>query len=197
MDAQILSTIISGIFSVSAAVGTVLLKDYLDRRRIRDAPSPATVESPSEPATLSKTPSPSATARSAAKPTRHIVSTLLIPFSIVVGGALLGIVTRLLRPYAKVGLVHYEVLAALAILIAICIILVVRNRKSHGFSGHLLFQLENLTLWAGFTCGWALVHGYFWSDLVVFILAWWLGCSLLGSIILAVLQKKRRTTGVV
>lgn len=197
MDAQILSTIISGIFSVGAAVGSVLLKDYLDRRRVQHAPSPAIAERPSEPATPSKTPSPSATARSATKPTQHTVSTLLIPISIVIGGALLGIAARLFRPYAGVDGVHYESLTAWAILIAICITLVVHNRKSHGLPGHLLYQLENLALWSGFTCGWSLVHGYFWGDLVTLSIAWWLGCSLLGSIILAVLQTRRRTKGAI
>jgi hypothetical protein len=195
MDAQIISTIISGVFSTAAALGSIVLKLYIDRRKAGESMPPAApVINPYEPPTPLETritPRPAATLT---EPTFLSRQVLLIPITTVVVGTVLGIVARLLRPYANVGGTHYETLAALIILLVGCLILINFNRLSDGFPGHLLFQLENLAMWSGFACGWSLIHGHFWGDLIVVSIAGWFCCSVFGIVLLAVFQWKRRRT---
>jgi hypothetical protein len=195
MDAQIISTIISGVFSIAAALGSIVLKDHLDRLRAQESVSPAArVENPYESPQVPTTPIKPRHAQPPAKPTYLSSRVLLIPISTVVVGAIVGMVSRLFRPYANVGGTHYESLTAFAILTVSCLVLVIHNRNGQGFLGHLLYQLENLALWSGFACGWSLIHGYFWGDLVGVSIAWWVCCSVFGSVVLAVFQWRRRVT---
>ena len=187
MDAQVISTIISGVFAIVAALGSILLKDFLDRRRARDSVSAAPGEVPTAPSKPRRAASPT-------KPGYRSPWVVLIPVAAVVVGAILGIASRLIRPYADVGGTHYEMLGALALLIVSCLFLVISNRNDEGFLGHLLYQLENIALWSSFACGWSLIHGYFWEDLVGVTIVWWFSCSVFGSVVLALFQWRRRST---
>ncbi|PAY21349.1 hypothetical protein CKO51_01860 [Rhodopirellula sp. SM50] len=195
MDAQVISTVISGVFAIAAALGSIVLKHHLDRRKVRDSiPPAAPVINPYEPPTVPETLIDLRSADPRAKPSYLSRKVLLIPIATVVVGTVLGIVSRLLRPYANVGGTHYEALAALVILLVGCLVLINVNRLGRGFLGHLLYQLENLAMWSGFACGWSLVHGYFWGDLIGLSIAWWFGCSVFGSVVLAVFQSREQPT---
>ena len=195
MDAQIISTILSGVFAIAAVLGSIVLKVYLDRRQGQESVSPAApVINPYEPTPVPEALCERRPAESLTKPTYLSRQTLLIPIATVVVGTALGIVARLLRPYANVGGTHYETLTALIILLVGCLVLIVVNRRGHGFLGHLLYQLENSAMWSGFACGWSLIHGYFWGDLIGVSIAWWFACSVVGSVVLAVPQWKRQRT---
>ena len=106
---------------------------------------------------------------------------VVIPTVAVSVGAIVGIVSRLCRPFARDGNLHVETLVAFAILTLSCIVLVIYSRKDHQRLGHVLYQLGNFALWTGFACGWSFVHGYFWDDLVGLSIGGWFCCSLFGS----------------
>ena len=194
MDAQVISTIISGVFAIVAALGSILLKDFLDRRRARDSASTAPADDPHKSPEVATTSSKPRRADSPTKPRSRSPWVVPIPVAAVLVGAILGIASRLIRPYAEVGGIHYEMLGALALLIVSCLFLVINNRNGQGFLGHLLYQLENIALWSGFACGWSLIHGHFWEDLVGLIIVWWFSCSVFGSVVLALFQWRRRST---
>jgi hypothetical protein len=194
MDAQVISTIISGVFSIVSAFGAIILKDFLDRREAQDSPAVAPAENPyKSPTEIPATPGKPLRSESRPKPSYRSPWVVVIPVVTVVVGATVGVVSRLLRPYAHVRGAHYETLGALAVLTVSCLVLVVCNRKGQGLLGHVLYQLENFALWTGFACGWSLVHGYFWGDLIGVSIAWWFCCSVFGSVVLALVQWRRRS----
>ena len=193
MDAQIVSTIMSGVFAIAAALGSIVVKIYLDRRQGEESmPPEAPVINPYEPPVVPEAVSERQPAEPRAEPTYFSRQLLLIPITTVFVGTIVGIVSRLLRPYANVGGTHYETLAALIILLVGCLVLINVNRLSHGFLGHVLYQLENLAMWSGFACGWSVIHGCFWGDLIGVSIAWWSCCSVFGSVLLAVFQWRRQ-----
>ena len=193
MDAQIVSTIMSGVFAIAAALGSIVVKIYLDRRQgeasmLHEAP----VINPYEPPVVPEAVSERQPSESRVDPTSFSRRVLLIPITTVFVGTIVGIVSRLLRPYANVGGTHYETLAALIILLVGCLVLINVNQLSHVLSGHVLYQLENLAMWSGFACGWSAIHGDFWGDLIGVSIAWWFGCSVFGSVLLALFQWRRQ-----
>ena len=195
MNAQVISTMICGIFAIAAALGAILLKVFFNRSEAGESmPPAASAINPYEPPPVPGTLIESRPAEPLTKPSNLSRKVLLIPITTVVVGTVLGIVSRLLRPYAYVGGTHYEALAAFAVLILGCLILINFNRLGHGFLGQLLYQLENLAMWSGFACGWSLIHGSFWEDMIAVSIAWWFCCSVLGGALLAVFQWRRRRT---
>lgn len=193
MNTQFFLTILSGILAVSAAVATILLKRLLNRRDATPAgPSADSKINPyAPPSTLEN---PANTDTDAAFPTSSppLRSVLLTPVATVVMGTGVGIVSRLLRPYANVDGAHYDALGALLILLVGCLILISLNRGTPGPLGHWLYQLENFAMWSGFACGWSLINGAFWADMIAVSLAWCLGCAVFGSLVLLALQWLRR-----
>lgn len=194
MDAQFISTLISGVLAIAAALGSIVLMYFLDPCKVRESTSPTDPAiNPYEPP-IPETVNDSRPAHPLATPSYLTRKFLIIPIFTVVFGAVLGIVARLLRPNANVGGTHYEALASLVILVVGCLILIQLNRLGHGFLGHLLYQLENFAMWSGFSCGWSLMHGNFWGDLIGVSIAWWFGCAVFGGVSLAVLRWRQRCT---
>jgi len=190
MDAQIVCAILCSVIAIAGALTSIVLKSWLDRREADDSSEfSAAAVNPYAPLEFP----PPDVAHDPAKPLRQVSRLqrrwVLIPVATVVAATMLGMVARLLRPYANFGGTHYEALAALVILLFGCVMLVGINRRHRGSLGHWLYQSENVAMWSGFTCGWSLIHGEFWEDMVGVCAAWWFGCAVLGTIALLAFQK--------
>ena len=176
MDTQVLTSVITGMFSLCSALGSVLLNVHLDRQKEKPTalqPSTSTEQNQRASATDS---------------TREVM--WMRPLLIVCASWVLGNISRALRTPLGVGGVHYEAIVSLVLLIASALALVVYHRSHSPGCGQGFYQLEVLALWAGFASGWSMVHGHAWDDLVVVSVAWWLGCAIVGGIILRLLAKR-------
>lgn len=192
MGIPFFSVMLTGAFAVAAAIGAVLLKSYLDRTRLTEAADDDHAMNPfASPAVLDSA-EPTTQPRPQGEAAGRGLGNLVLLASVVVGGTLLGILTRAVRPYFQVGGTHLEMLAAMGILGAACIALIIQNRRRLGVLGYMLFCLEVAALWAGFACGWSLVEGRFWDDLVSVSIVGCLFSCMLGSIVLAVIRWRDR-----
>ena len=119
------------------------------------------------------------------------------PLICVVAAAAVGGLSRLCRPLANVGGVHYEALVALFILIGLALLLVYLNHPSRVNLPHLFFQLENFCLWLAFAFGWTVANRGLWDDFVFFnVVA--MGCSaVIGSGLLVVLGRLRNNSSAI
>lgn len=167
---KILTTFITGVFSLLSALGSVWLQDRLERRR----PAP-----PREPAAA---PQPS---REKAGPPPAAASgwSWRRPFLVFLGAFVFGVATRALRPVFGHG-IHWESLIAILTLAAVSLWLAIDHRR--GRSRFWPYQLEALALWLAWASGWSAVHGSAWSDLIVVGFLWWLGCAVVGGLVAAV-----------
>lgn len=173
MSESTLVALISGIFSLLSALGAVFLKDYLDGRRLR---TPAIAPPKPGPGTI-------ATDELLPPPRPPGLRFLRRPVEIVVASFALGVVTRALRPMLEVDGIHYESLGAWALLVIGVVGLAVHHRKN---GWQLPYQLENLALWTGYASGWSLVHGGVWGDLLGVTIPWWMGCAIVGGLIVSI-----------
>lgn len=187
MNVQTIFTLVSGLMAVAAAIGSIGLLRYLDRLT---SDSPTSTEPDVNPYQPSMATEP-LTESSVMVASNGAGFVVLVPIMTVVVGTALGVASRWLRPYANIDGVHYEALASLIILVAGCFVLIALNRRGQGSLGHLLYQLENFAMWSGFICGWSLMHGAFWEDLIAVSMAWWLGCALFGAASLALIYYRR------
>ena len=178
MDTQVLTTIIAGMFSLVAALGSVFLKVHLDRKKERSTVL-QTSTSPEQNLHASVTHS-----------TREVM--WMRPLLIVSASWVLGNISRALRTVLNIGGVHYEAVASMVLLVATALALVVHHRSHSPERGQGFYQLEVFALWAGFASGWSMVHGSAWGDLINVSVAGWLGCAIVGGIILIVLKRSAR-----
>lgn len=184
-----ITTIAVGLLAVVAAIGSILLKSYFDKKHSADIDKQEAVVNPfASPAVTECTePEPGPSFRQRAAELHRLG--LLLPAYLAIGSTLLGIASRLVRPYAFVGLAHLDALASLVILSGTCLALVIYHRREQGLVGHLRFQFENIVLWASYACGWSLIEGYFWDDLIIACIGLGVVSSALGSIVLAILHR--------
>lgn len=96
-------------------------------------------------------------------------------------------VSRAVRPMFS-DHVHYDAIAALVIMLVFTAWLALDHRRRGGAIG---FELENLALWSGWTCGWLLIHGQIWGDLLSVGIISWLGCAVVGAVIVVVGNRAR------
>jgi hypothetical protein len=162
MDKGILTTVITGIFSLFTALGSVWLKDLLERRRLTTAQKPTEEEARHPPPVL--------------VPLWSWKRPLLVFF----GAFALGLVTRALRPLFAHG-IHWESVIAIFVLAAVSLWLAIDHRR--GGRRFWPFELEVLALWLAWASGWTAVHGSAWSDLIAVAVLWWLGCAAVGGLI--------------
>jgi hypothetical protein len=181
VDSNVLVALISGLFSVSSALGSIFLKDYVDRRRVQTLEVPHQKAEPRSHAEVARTPSALPASRTAGRSWGR-------PAAIVVGSFVLGMATRALRPLFTAG-IHWESLGALVLLVSTAVVLSVSHRK-RGFQ--FAYQFEILALWTGWASGWSLLHGRLWSDLFAVTVAWWLVCAVVGGLIVSVRNPSRR-----
>jgi hypothetical protein len=198
MDKSVVVALISGTFSTCSALGAVFLKDWLEARRQRRAQQKTAeaVPTPSSPVPArSQTRAPSmppavpmpapASALPQSAPAR--ASTHLRPVVIVVGSVLFGMLSRAMRAMVP-GQVHYDAIIELAVMLAFAAWLAIDHRRRGGVVG---FELENLALWSGWTCGWLLIHGQIWGDLLSLGFMAWLGCAVIGAVFAGVGNRAR------
>lgn len=176
MDTSVVVALISGMFSVVSALGAVFLKDFLDTRRLQMLEVPQPQSSPDERPPPQERPARPTVGRSWTRPA-----------AIVVGSFVFGMATRALRPLFP-GPAHWESLVALALLILAALTLSIYHRKG---AFQLPYQLEILALWSGWASGWSLIHGGVWGDLLAVTIPWWLGCAVVGGLIVSVRNPAR------
>lgn len=181
MDTHILATIISGVFALVAALGSVTLSELLLRKRL-DHQNERSVAPHASSSPKKDLPAPTTDL------TREVI--WMRPLLIVSASWVLGNISRALRPMLGVGGLQYEALASIVLLVAIALALVVYHRSHNPKRGQGFYQLEVLALWAGFASGWSMVHGYAWEDLIGVCVACWLGCAIVGGIILKLMSKR-------
>lgn len=173
MDTEVLTTLISGICSIVSAFGSIYLRVVLKRRGQHQSQPPKTIEQEPE----------------ADKPS-HLSSSYTRPLLIVAGAWVLGNISRALRPVMYADGIHYEALLALLILVVVSCWLAFYHGRSRVPKRQLSYQLEVFALWAGYASGWSMIHGAVWSDLVAVSFAWWLGCAVVGGIVVHLVSKK-------
>ena len=174
METALLTAVISGLFSLATALGSVWLKHYLEQHHTPPAASPrqATAED--------RTRVQGARGLSYSRP-------LVILFS----GFVIGVLSRALRS-AISGPVHYETLLSVVLLAGACLALALDHRRAR--RGFWPYQLEVFALWAAYTSGWSVVHGYVWSDLLSSTIMLWLACAVVGGIVVVLARRGARAS---
>ena len=173
---EVLTTLITGIFSLLSALGSVWLKDWLERRKQNE--TQATTEKREE---VDQQPAPAPQ-----KPGWSWKRPLILFF----GAFALGLVTRVMRPLFG-HQIHWETLAAVVVLAGATLWLAINHLRTG--SSLWSFELEVLAIWLAWASGWSVIHGSAWSDLIVFALLWWLGCAVIGGLVAVVGRKKAAT----
>lgn len=179
--ADIATALVSGTFTVVASLGSVWLKDYLERRR--QAPSP-----PKGPPGAGAPPRPSA------PPAPLRAGSRLRPLVVALSGFVVGAVSSFVRPMFP-GPAHPEAIASLVILGLIVLSLIAYHAKVVPGRGVALFELETLSLWAAFAFGWSVVHGSVWSDFVFSTLMLWLISAVAGLVLIPLVRRISRRSG--
>ena len=165
METAIITSLIAGCFSLATALGTVWLKHYLETRTPSSTPVQASPRPPAPPS----------------PPTFGRPSAILVRATAVVAiGFILGAASRVIRD-AIPGPVHYEAIVSLAVLVVVSALLAFSHRRAR--NSMWVYQLEVFSLWAAFESGWSLVNGGIWSDALFAFGAWWLGCAVLGAVL--------------
>jgi hypothetical protein len=159
LDTQVLTTLITGIFSLLTALGSVWLKDYLAR-------SHSTQKQTEEGTSLAAPP-----------PAKWTWSR---PLTVFMSAFLFGAVTRVIFPLPERGM-NTAFLITLGLLGVISLGLAIDHRRSS--RSMWPYQLEVLALWLAYTSGWILMHGEAWFTLIRFMSLWWLTSALIGGLI--------------
>ncbi len=167
MDKQILTTLITSVFSLAAALGSVWLKDLLERRRL---------SIPSRPTAANSRPAPA------------IVQgwTWKRPLLVFFTAFIFGLITRLLRPLFQ-SRIHWESLIAVVLLVVAALGMAIDHRQGSRFWP---YELEVLALWMAWASGWSAVEGTAWTDLIILSFLWWLGCAAIGGLIVIAGKRK-------
>jgi hypothetical protein len=199
--ADMTTAIISGTFAIAGSLGSVWLKDYLERNRQRapaatpsaPAPAPPSGAAASVPVASAAQGIPGAEATRMGTE-RDRPTSKRRPLYVAAAGFALGIISSLARPYFA-GQSHPEAMTALALLIFGVLAAIVYHAKPGADRGLALYQLEVFSLWAAYACGWSIVYGRLWSDFVGFAAAGWLGSGLAGLVLIPLLRRDsaRRT----
>ena len=167
MSDQILTTLIAGGVSLVSAFGSILLKDYLERRRAppgstAPGPSPAAVNSPSPP-------------RQQGRGGLDVLSVLLAGVAVAAG---FWIQTYPPQP-VQLALVT-------AVYAAPLVLLIVRLREQTPLRT-LRYELDVLALWGGFTVGVSLgPHRASWVPGLIL----WAVSAVIGGLVLAVVRPR-------
>lgn len=116
------------------------------------------------------------------------------PATLLSLGWAIGNVSRLARPFLKVGPVHYDALVALVLLLLISIWLVFDASLEQPRTAMIRYCLNSIAFWASFVSGWSFVHGHAWDDLLGFSLVWCAGCCVVGGTAARIWSQRRHST---
>lgn len=167
METAVITSVISGVFALATALGSVWLKHYLEQPRPASANTRPGIETPR--------PSPRQPRTHFALVARPVL-VLLVSFA--VGAAYCH---YKLEAFAVVGPGTQESIAIAGlytfIVVAFFGLVLIHRRSSTGFWP---FQLDCLALWAAWTSGFLLVYGRIWSDVIVNAAMLWFGFALVG-----------------
>lgn len=166
MEPAIITAVISGMFSLAVALGSIWFEHWLKKPRIANEGILAETSVSSENELQS--------ARGA---------NIIRPITILVVSLLLGIFSEILHgTMLQVGQRIYE-WGFLAFVAAgvLCLILIFVHRKSP--AGFWFYQFEIIILWAAFLSGFSIVHGGIWMDAVSAILMVWFVSAVIGGIV--------------
>jgi hypothetical protein len=105
-----------------------------------------------------------------------------------------GHLSERIRPFLAVGRFHVEALAALVLLVAVSSLLLRKAVRDRTAGANARLQLNLFALWASYVSGWSAAHGEMWEDIVVAFGGWWLGCSVVGAMLVAAGRIWRRQT---
>jgi hypothetical protein len=181
--ADITTAIVSGTFALAGSLGSVWLKDYLEQRRQARLPPVNTAPSrPSAPAAPRPVPT-QALPRAASR---------LRPLMIALFGFGVGAVSSFVRPMFPPP-THPEAIASLVVLGLAVLSFVAYHSRLAPDRSVALFELETLSLWAAFACGWSIVHGGVWSDFVVSTIGAWLVSAVAGLLLVPIVRNLRTT----
>jgi hypothetical protein len=99
-----------------------------------------------------------------------------------------GIVARWVRPMITGG-VHYEALAAVILLSAVCLVLLLGLRRISYRRAAAVFAIEATALWLCFALGWVIVGWRLWGDLFGVTAMFWVSTVPPGLLVLWLIQK--------
>ncbi len=172
--ADIATAIISGTFAIAGSLGSVWLKDRLERtRQVTPSASPPLVTQPISP-------DPALLRSSRRSSGRR-------PFYIALAGLAVGAVSSFLQNRSQ-GPSHPEAIASLVLLAIVTILAILYHAGRSPGRGLALFQFEMFSLWAAFACGWSLVHGSLWSDFIFAAVVAWLSSACAGLIFIPLIR---------
>jgi hypothetical protein len=189
--ADISSSVVTGVFSLAAGLGGVLLKDYLESRRVRR----------SQPRKRGKVSAARANLGAPARPILRSANLAMIASWLFLAGWFTGNVGAKARPLiSELGNIHWEALVALVSLILASFVLASGHLSGALFSRLIGYELKVLSLWAGFTVSWSLTcdgsHDLPLEGFVRLWVEWWVASAVFGAILLVTLdyRRKRRET---
>ena len=169
METAILTTIISGLFSIATVLSSVWLKHYLENQQ------PRLTNSPTEPE----------------KKTVIMVQdaaesgNALEIVAIIVGGFIAGLLSRFSGLWLHSDIVQ---LVPVIATIATCLWIAVRNRRRR--VGILFYELEALGICTAFVSGWSLVVGRFMKGAILASGVLWIACAVVGGLVVLVANRK-------
>jgi uncharacterized membrane-anchored protein len=173
MDVSIITAIISGIFSVVAAFGSIWLKYRLDQQTAKEKEITSESTIPDKPV-------------SSPRPWAGVIRPLLI----LIAGFSFGILSEVLdQTMVETGSRGYNwgFLAFVALCI-ICLILIFIHRRLP--KGLWSYQLDVLILWSANLFGFSLGRGSLWSDAIAFSVTAWIISALVGGIMVLITRKR-------
>jgi len=178
MGTQIITTIITGIFSILSGCCAILLKNYLEMRKSNRAISAGTSVTAEIPFSDNKN-------SNYKYSSGRLILIILIAF-----------ITGILYPEIKLLIsnlfsssshdIHWDALITLIFLSIVNLIILVHYSRIKKNFNQLFYQLETLLLWSSYTCGWSLRNGSVWMDLVSVAIGFWLAAVVIGFIVLAI-----------
>ena len=171
---DVATAIISGSFAIAGTLGSVWLKDYLERRRQVQASQPARVHTMAAPTP----PAPTAAA---------FPDSPLRPLFITGIGFVVGTVSSL---HLIGPLILFD------IMLLVVLFLIVDHARAIPGRGLALFQLEAFSFWAGYVFGWTLVnHGVISRGNLEDALVCWVVSAVAGLLLIAAVRRfSRRST---
>lgn len=175
MDANILSSLISGVFSALSALGAVYLRHYLDRE---SSPNPSTNPTPDPAPERAHTFWDKLPLFGTLRGTARRVVLLLL------AGCVFGYIAPLVNAYYGYDTLHAFLVVLSLAGFSLFLAYLHRTRGSQ-----LQYQLENVVLWTAFLSIWSIFIGELATTIIRPTMFVWLATAIVGGLLISVWQK--------
>jgi hypothetical protein len=123
---------------------------------------------------------------------RDLWTLLSAPVLPAVIGVILGVFEGRIFDRDRDGPVHWGAIISLAVLVFSSIYFLYLQCRKSGWLAHASYQVQLITLWGAYVFSWTVSYNYFFDDLFFVSGAWWLSSALIGSLIITLIDARRR-----